>query len=356
MKKKSCFILLLCGLLLSVSLACKPAAAPPAQATTPPALQQDASTPAPLLPERTGLGVSTNVSSSASATDNDGKAQTDAMVAAVTVDSGGRITDCRIDGIQAVIGFSREGKLTTKLDASFPTKQERGADYGMGQVSSIGREWNQQADALAAYVLGKTADEVRGIAVTGTNTPADADLAASCTISIGGYLETVAKAAEQAADLGAVGGNKLGLGCITGFSESADAVEKALGSAQADTVFAVVTLDSDGRVTSCVIDANSTKVTFDTAGQIASSLTAAFPTKNEQRETYGMKEKSAIGKEWYEQAAAFADYCKGKNLAELNNIAMEPDGTASEEALKASVTIHIGDFIRVVTKAAENAS
>ncbi|MFR3921799.1 MAG: hypothetical protein ACLTYN_07290 [Dysosmobacter welbionis] len=44
----------------------------------------------------------------------------------------------------------------------------------MGAVSSIGKEWNEQA-AFAAYVTGKTLDEVAGIAVDEATKPAEAD-------------------------------------------------------------------------------------------------------------------------------------------------------------------------------------
>ncbi len=55
-------------------------------------------------------------------------------------------------------------------------------------------EWNEQAANFAAYVTGKTAADVSGIAVT-EGKPADADLAAGVTIAIGGFQALIAKAA-----------------------------------------------------------------------------------------------------------------------------------------------------------------
>ena len=80
-------------------------------------------------------------------------------------------------------------------DTSAPvlSKNDLGTDYGMGKISSIGREWNQQAAAFSAYVAGKTLDEVAGIAVDESTKPADADLAASVTISIGGFQALLEK-------------------------------------------------------------------------------------------------------------------------------------------------------------------
>ena len=56
-------------------------------------------------------------------------------------------------------------------------------------------EWNEQAASFAAYVTGKTAAEVAGIAVA-EGKPADADLAASVTIAIGGFQALIAKALQ----------------------------------------------------------------------------------------------------------------------------------------------------------------
>ena len=52
---------------------------------------------------------------------------------------------------------------------------------------------NEQAQALADYVVGKTADEVLGIAVDEATKPAEADLASSVTISIGGFQALLEK-------------------------------------------------------------------------------------------------------------------------------------------------------------------
>ena len=46
------------------------------------------------------------------------------------------------------------------------------------------------------YVTGKTAAEVSGIAVNERTAPADADLAGSVTIAVGGFMELIEKAAE----------------------------------------------------------------------------------------------------------------------------------------------------------------
>ena len=96
----------------------------------------------------------------------------------------------------AKVEFDTTGAVTTDLTGSVSSKNTLGADYGMGKASAIGKEWNEQAAAFAAYTVGKTADAVTGIAVSETGGAADADLAASCSISIGGFQSVVAKAAK----------------------------------------------------------------------------------------------------------------------------------------------------------------
>ena len=134
------------------------------------------------------------MSSSKDATaDADGLAQADITVVAVTVGDDGIIYDCVIDSIQSKLNFDTSGALLSDLTLTIPSKNELGADYGMGKISSIGREWNEQAQALADYVVGKPADEVLGIAVDEATKPAEADLASSVTISIGGFQALLEK-------------------------------------------------------------------------------------------------------------------------------------------------------------------
>ena len=124
----------------------------------------------------------------------DGLVQADIMLTAVTVDEAGVILSCAIDSVQAKVPFDAAGQLTGDTAAPILSKNELGEDYGMKKASSIGKEWNEQAAAFAAYCVGKTIDEVSGIAVTEEGKAGDADLAASVTISIGGFQSLIAKA------------------------------------------------------------------------------------------------------------------------------------------------------------------
>ena len=217
---------------------------------------------------KTGLATINSVGSSADAAkDADGIAQTDIVMAAVTVDGDGKIVDCVIDGAQTVINFGTDGKVKTELETEFKTKNELGEDYGMVAYGGASAEWNEQAAAFADYCIGKTADEVTGMAVTEDGKAADADLAAACTVHIGDFQSVVVKAVENAKDCGAQAGDKLGLGAVTTIGNSKDAAEED-GVAEAATTIAVTTVNADGIITSAVIDAVQAAVKFDAAGKI----------------------------------------------------------------------------------------
>lgn len=136
------------------------------------------------------LGSSKNASA-----EEEGLAQFDVNVAVTTFD-GDTITSCLLDGVQPAVKFDAAGAVTSDLTAPVQTKNALGENYGMKAYGGAIAEWNEQAAAFAAYVTGKTAEEVSGIAVGERTQPTDADLASSVTIAIGGFQELIAKAAQ----------------------------------------------------------------------------------------------------------------------------------------------------------------
>ena len=291
---------------------------------------------------KTGLSLVTSVAKSKDASaEGDGQAQANVSLVAVTVGDDGVIDACVIDAIQAKIGFDAAGKLTTDLATSFASKNELGTDYGMGKASSIGKEWNEQAAAMAEYAVGKTVEELKGVAV----------LAASVTLSITDFIAGIERAVNSAEHLGARKGDKLALTSVTNMAKSKDASAEGDGLAQAYATVAAVTLNGD-TVTSCFIDAVQANVKFDAAGKITTDLTAAQSSKNELGDAYGMKKASSIGKEWYEQAAAFSAYVTGKTVSEVSGIAVDDHESPTDADLAASVTIGIGEFQTLIEKAA----
>ena len=134
--------------------------------------------------------------STAATTEKNGNAQLDINVVALTM-NGETITSCYMDSTQAKVAFDATGAIKTEdISAPVLSKNELGDTYGMRKASSIGAEWNEQAASFAKYVTGKTPTEVSGIAITEATKPADADLAASVTISIIGFMNLIAKTAQ----------------------------------------------------------------------------------------------------------------------------------------------------------------
>lgn len=298
---------------------------------------------------QTGLAVITSAAKSVEAGDENGVAQADSLVVAVTVDDAGTIVKCAIDQAQTKIEFSKEGKIVTPLDTVFVAKKEMGADYGMAKASAIGKEWNEQADAFAAYVTGKTVEEVKGIALNEEGVPTDADLTSSVTVHVSDFIAAIEKAVGNAQELGANADDTLGLGVVTSIAKSKDSAEED-GLAQAYTYYTATTFNADGVITSSIIDASQTNINISKEGKITSDINAAFQTKNELGDAYGMKKASAIGKEWNEQANAFAAYVVGKTVDEVKGIALE-EGTPAGDDLKSSVTVHVTDFLTILDKA-----
>ena len=138
------------------------------------------------------------LSESTSATaEKAGLIQLDADVAAVTVKNG-VITSCVIDSVQAKVNFDTIGTITTDLSKEFPSKNELGEAYGMVAWGGAMADWNVQAASFASYITGKTAEEVKGIAINEATKPADGtDLSSSVTISIGGFQALIAKALAE---------------------------------------------------------------------------------------------------------------------------------------------------------------
>lgn len=294
---------------------------------------------------KTGFAVvSSAAKSTAFAAGEPGLAEADSVVAAVTVDEKGKLVHCFIDAVQTKINFDEMGMIQTPLSTTVKSKQELGDEYGMKKASGIGKEWNEQANAFAKYVTGKTLDEIKGIAVNDKGAPTATDLSSSVTISVGDFIKVLEKAVTGAKDLGAKKGDKLGIGTMTNIAKSLDATAEQEGLAQAYSTYAAVTFGSEDKITSCIIDGSQTNVNFNQKGELVGDIAAEQKSKNELGAAYGMKKASTIGKEWNEQADAFAKYAMGKTPAEVKGIAVNEKGSPTAADLTSSVTLSIGDF------------
>ena len=155
-----------------------------------------------------------------------------------------------------------------------------------------------------------------------------------------------------ACSAGSTGAVKQGLGTVNRIAKSADAGE-ADGNAQTDTVIASVSLDSAGKIVAVKIDSVQSKIAFTAAGKLATDPATIVKSKKELGNDYGMKAKSGLGKEWFEEIAALEKWLTGKTLADVEGLKLT-DGIATD--LSASVTITVTDYIEAVKKAIANAN
>ena len=140
------------------------------------------------------LAIAASVDGSKNAdAENAGLSELYITATAVTVNEG-VITSCQIDAVQGKVNFDATGTITGGTEGYFASKNMLGEQYGMVAWGGAIAEWDQQAASFAAYITGKTADEVAGIAVDESTKTTDADLLTSVTIKIGEFQNLIAKA------------------------------------------------------------------------------------------------------------------------------------------------------------------
>jgi hypothetical protein len=171
--------------------------------------------------------------------------------------------------------------------------------------------------------------------------------------------EAAAPAETEPEEAAAAAQDKYGLGMVTSIGSVADATAEKAGAAQVNTTVCSLVLDAEGKIKSVTWDVQQTKIQFSAEGKPV-NLPEQLLTKLEKGEAYGMRKASAIGKEWFEQIAAFAEYAVGKTVEELLAMPVyERDASHTQvpdvEDLKASVTVTVGDYLAALEKAAANA-
>ena len=269
----------------------------------------------------------------------DNKAEFSATVAAVVTDGNGKIVSCKIDEIENSVKVTK-GAID-KQNTDFRTKQELGDEYGMKEYSPIKKEWYEQADFFADYVVGMTANEVlqiKTIEKDGKKVASEDIIAAGCTVDISNFIAAVIEGCDDPkAKKFKASSYNLGLGIDTVLSDQSKDGEKV----QFDISISAAITDKSGKVLAMVTDAAEPEIEFD------DSDGEKVATKREQGNDYGMKEYSPIKKEWYEQADAYSDYVIGLDVTGIKSI--NPD----DEYLKAGCTIKIDGMTRSAVKAIE---
>lgn len=150
---------------------------------------------------KAGLGVKTSIAKSRDAgTDANGnpvlaQAQVDTVLSAVAFDADDNVAGAVIDTAQVRVAFDEEGVVTTDRAGEFKTKNELAGDYGMLRASGIQKEWFEQAEALATWMVGKSVAEITGMGLEEGKTTEE-DLVSSVTVTVTDYLDVVAEAFE----------------------------------------------------------------------------------------------------------------------------------------------------------------
>lgn len=287
-----------------------------------------------------------------------GRVRVTSVYAAVLLDDAGKIVYVDIDSAQNEGTFDVTGAVV-KAEAQ-PTKKEKGADYVMGE-STTGKSWFEQIDALEAFFIGKTIEEVLATEVDADYVVVDEDLRTSVSIGIDPYLAAVEVAVRNAVEVKGVA--SVGVSSFSSVSGRAAqaavaatattaAVEAVAGRIRTNVTFVGVALDKDGKVLASSLDVAQNDGTFDAMGAIVKA--EAAPTKKEKGASYNMIVNSAIGKEWFEQAAALEAYFVGKTAADIAATEIDAEGVAVAEDLKTSISVGIDEYLAAYTKAFAN--
>ncbi|MBP3390375.1 MAG: hypothetical protein J6L58_01630 [Clostridia bacterium] len=142
---------------------------------------------------------------------------------------------------------------------------------------------------------------------------------------------------------------KLGMGISVSLDSSKDQ------TAQADATVATVVLDAEGKIVAADLDCAQTKVK---AADVDDLSKVDVRTKKEKKEDYNMKGASPIGKEWYEQAAAFVEKMVGKTVADIEAIETKGENghnVAVDADLYAACTMDITAFKAAFVAACKDA-
>ena len=147
----------------------------------------------------------------------------------------------------------------------------------------------------------------------------------------------------------------VGTGSVTSVSNKVK--EGSDTTAQFDTTFASVVLE--GNVIKYVyFDVAQDKVTYDATGHVTSDNSASM-SKKDLGDNYGMKDKSSIKKEWYEQVEALEKWAVGKTVEEVLNMPTtqkdEKHTVPADKDLMTGCTIGVTGFQQALDKAVKNA-
>lgn len=250
--------------------------------------------------------------------------QTDIDYVAVVVDEAGVIEHLRLDVVQIkneLIDGLHVLESTPKGEAGdIKSKWELLDGYNMKGASPISKEWYEQAEAFENWSVGKTVTQIKA-AMTDADLTDGVNIGVTVTVDL--FVEAleiaIANKVEISGEVAAIGvGGKGALSVkrnsteVNGYdwyvaAAAFDADQKVLGAAIDTFQIRYAIQPAEGEVAARAI--------VDTAVVQTVAAESRIKGKQELKEAYGMKGSSAIGKEWYEQAAALVEYLVGKDIA-----------------------------------------
>lgn len=137
----------------------------------------------------------------------------------------------------------------------------------------------------------------------------------------------------------------------TGLS-SVSSMTVADAAARIKTAVAAVLVGEDGRIRACQLDEFETTATL-REGEVA--LDPDTRSNSEKLYEYGLVSASPIGREWFEQAAAFGDYVVGMTADEVASLPLS-DGKVQDTVLSGRCELDVTDFVEAITQAARSAA
>ena len=274
-----------------------------------------------------------------------GTATASNTAAAVLLDETGHILSIAVDMVHNKQSVDFDG--APKSYTPPLTAREQGDSYGLKNASTLGLEWYQQADNFQRYAAGMTVQQLEALPLGADGKTTDVDLLAGCTIAVDDMVNAAIKACYNAQQAAPTAGQIAVLGMVSVSSQSRPATDDADGLLQLQTSIAAAALDDSGQVSAAICDEVQTSFGVDDDGEV--SAPHRVFTKLEQGEEYGMKQASAIGKEWYQQSEAFSGWLAGRTAAGLTGIS-EQDARAD---LAAGCTINMTNLLAAAIKAVQ---
>ncbi len=152
--------------------------------------------------DKLNLGIVTAAKATDATAEQNGKITFDVTFTAGAVDADGKLTAASTDAISVDLTFDAAGASTTDTAAAIVSKKAQGTDYGMSAYGTdlngdgVVKEWDEQAAAFDAALIGKTASDIAGLEADGYGV--EDVQKAGCTIGISDMVKAAVKAATVA--------------------------------------------------------------------------------------------------------------------------------------------------------------